>query len=83
MNDLLGIIEIFYICLGGLLGYFLYSKYNTGVGIYIIMGIILGPSIFNCVSISYLSTTLSSLGILFVLFEIGLHLSYEKILLLK
>lgn len=83
MNDLLGIIEIFYICLGGLLGYFLYSKYNTGVGIYIIMGIILGPPIFNCVSISYLSTTLSSLGILFVLFEIGLHLSYEKILLLK
>lgn len=83
MNDLLGIIEVFYICLGGLLGYFLYSKYNTGVGIYIIMGIILGPSVFNCVTISYLSTTLSSLGILFVLFEIGLHLSYEKILLLK
>jgi CPA2 family monovalent cation:H+ antiporter-2 len=83
MNSLLGVIEIFYLCLGGLLGFLLYTRYNLGVGIYVIMGIILGPSLLNCVSISYLSNTLSSIGILFVLFEIGLHLSYEKIILLK
>lgn len=83
MNSLLGVIEIFYICLFGLLGYVLYTRYNLGVGVYVVMGIIVGPSVLNRVSISYLSNTLSSIGILFVLFEIGLHLSYEKILLLK
>ena len=83
MNSVLGILELFYICLGGLFGYFLYSKYHTGLGIYIIMGIILGPSVLNLVSSSYLSQTLSALGILFVMFEIGLHLNYKKILSLK
>ena len=83
MNSLLGMIEIFYICLGGLLGFLFYSRYHLGVGVYVIIGIILGPAVLNLVSISYLSDTLSSIGILFVLFEIGLHLSYEKILLLK
>jgi monovalent cation:H+ antiporter-2, CPA2 family len=83
MNNLLGIIEIFYICLGGLFGFIFYKRYQLGVGIYVIIGIILGPDMLNCVSISYLSQTFSSLGILFVLFEIGLHLSYEKILVLK
>lgn len=83
MDSLLGVVEIFYICLGGLFGFLFYTRYHLGVGVYVLMGIILGPQVLNCVSISYLSNTLSSIGLLFVLFEIGLHLSYEKILILK
>lgn len=79
----IGVIESFFICLGGLIGSMLCHHYKLGVGIYVIMGILLGPSVFNIVSLSYLSNTLSAIGILFVLFEIGLHLSYEKILTLK
>jgi CPA2 family monovalent cation:H+ antiporter-2 len=83
MNSLLGIIEIFYIFLGGFIGHLIYFKFNIGVGIYIIMGLLLGPAFLNLVTISYLSNTLSSIGILFVLFEIGLHLNYDKIISLK
>lgn len=78
-----GVIEVFFICFGGLIGSILCYNLHLGIGIYALIGIILGPSLLNCVSLSYLSSTLSTIGILFVLFEIGLHLSYEKILVLR
>lgn len=78
-----GIVEIFLICLSGVLSWWLNRLFNIGIGSYVICGILMSTHVFSLVNISYLSDTLSTIGILFLLFEIGLHMSYDKILILK
>ncbi|OED45368.1 hypothetical protein AB836_02055 [Rickettsiales bacterium (ex Bugula neritina AB1)] len=78
-----GVIEIFWICLSGVVSWLVNHYFNVGIGSYVICGTLMGKYVFNLINISYLSDTLSTIGILFLLFEVGLHMSYEKILILK